>query len=399
MSADSIVAVVISNDRSKQESMTQVFANLPGFKVVAESADFSNGVQKVQGMAADVAVVFLDDRQDTGCAVLSQLKQARPDVFTFAISADRSADLIVKAIRSGADELLSQIPTSEELLAPLVKVMELRKREATAGGGTIGQILAGYSSHGGAGVTTFMTNLALSIKKMGEVRVCLVDLDLQNGDVPVFLNFKHPYSILDLTENSGSLDPTFLQGTLFHHASGLDVLAPPPMLEDGESISARDVTQILDALKSHFDYILVDTSSTLNDITFAVIEKADKCFLLTDNMVPSVRAMQRVANTLDRLGVTHENLKLVLSRPVEKSDITSQDISDVVKLDVAYDIPRDDATAIQAANRGVPAHEVNPKSPMVTAIEAVARAVTGVTSTSASKSSGLFGRFFSESRV
>jgi pilus assembly protein CpaE len=259
--------------------------------------------------------------------------------------------------------------------------------------------VAAYSSHGGAGVTTFITNLAISIKKMGEVRVCLMDLDLQNGDVPVFLNFKHPYSILDLTENAGSLDPTFLQGTLFHHSSGLDILAPPPMLEDGESISARDVSHIIDALKSHFDYILVDTSSALNDITFAVIEKADRCFLLTDNMVPSVRAMQRVANTLDRLGVGHGTLGLVLSRPVEKSDITSQDIRDVVKLDVTYTLPRDDATAIQAANRGVPAYEVNPKSPLVAAIEAIARSVTGVTSASTSKGSGLFGRFFSESRV
>jgi len=397
LNTESIIAVVISNDRPKQDAMGQVFTGLPGIKVVVESADFTAGVQKVQSMSADVAVVFLDDRPEVGCTLLAKLKQARPDLFTFAISGDRSAELIVKAIRAGADELLSAIPSSEEILAPVVKLMELRRRDRSSGE-RVSTLISAYSSRGGAGVTTMMVNLATSIRRLSGRDVCLVDLDFQNGDVPVYLNFKHPYSILDITEHIENLDPAFVQGTLYQHASGVHVLAPPPMLEDGESISARDVSQILRTLKTQYEFVLVDTSSFLHDMTFSVIEAAQRCFLVTDNMVPSVRAMQRVVNTLERLGINNEHLFLTVNKPTEKSDISSQDIAEVVKLDVAYTLPRDEATAIQAANRGLSLYETNPKSLLVQAIDDLARSIAGVSSASKGKGSRIFGRFFAESR-
>ncbi len=396
MNAESIVAVVIGKDRSNQQAMSEVFTSLPGFKVVVESADFANAVQKVETMSADVAVVFLDERPDVGCALLARLKQARPGVFTFAISSDRSAELIVKAIRSGADELSSAVPSIQELLPPVIKIADGRRRGAQ-GPHSVGEIITAFSPHGGAGVTTFLTNLATTIHRLTDASVCLVDLDLQNGDTPVYLNFKHPYSILDVCEHIENLDPVFLQGTLFHHSSGIEVLPPPPMLEDGESISAQNVADVLNHLKNAFQYVIVDTSSFLNDLTFSVIESAEKVFLLTDNMVPSVRAMQRVVNTLERLGVDMANLQLVLNSPVERSKISTHDITDVVKLEVKYTLPCDSLTAIEAANRGVPLYEINPKSPLVSGITDIGRALTGTNETYDSKGR-LFGRFFSDAR-
>jgi len=393
VNGQSIVAVVISNDSAKQKAMGEVFAGLPSYTIGVHAADFRSGVEKAEATSADVVVVFLDDHPEVGCALLAKLKQAKPEIFVFAISADRSADLIVKAIRAGADELLSAIPSVEELLPPVVKIVEARRREAQAPGGE-GRVITAYSPHGGAGVTTFLTNLATSIHRVSDASVCLVDLDFQNGDTPVYLNFKHPYSILDVCEHVGNLDPVFLQGTLFHHDTGIDILSPPPMLEDGESVATADVLEVLKILKRDFQYVVVDTSSFLNDMTFSVVEKADRVFLLTDNMVPSVRAMQRVANTMDRLDVPTDKLSLVLNRPVEQSKISRRDIAEVVNLDVDRTLPSDPVTAIEAANRGVPLYEINPKSPLVSALSDIARSLTGAVEDYSGRGK-IFGRLFS----
>jgi len=393
VNGQNIVAVVISNDSSKQRAMAEVFAALPSYKIAVHDADFRSGIEKVEATSADVVVVFLDDHPEVGCSLLAKLKQARSEVFVFAISADRSADLIVKAIRAGADELLSAVPSVEELLPPVVKIVEARRREQQGPGGE-GKIITAYSPHGGAGVTTFVTNLATSIHRVSDAGVCLVDLDFQNGDTPVYLNFKHPYSILDVCEHVGNLDPVFLQGTLFHHDTGIEVLSPPPMLEDGESIATADVMEVLKILTKDFEYVIVDTSSFLNDMTFSVVETADRVFLLTDNMVSSVRAMQRVANTMDRLDVSTEKLSLVLNRPVEQSKISRQDIAEVVNLEVDRTLPSDPLTAIEAANRGVPLYEINPKSPLVRALTDIARSLTGATEDYSNRGK-IFGRFFS----
>jgi DNA-binding NarL/FixJ family response regulator len=84
-----------------------------------ETAKFADCVAKLKQSAADVAVVFLDEQPGAGCVILEEIKKTQDSIFAFAVSSERSAEIIVKAIRAGADELISSIPTEEELLKAL----------------------------------------------------------------------------------------------------------------------------------------------------------------------------------------------------------------------------------------------------------------------------------------
>ena len=394
---EKITALVVTLDDENVEILRTEFANLAGFDVHVEQATFDTCAARAREVAADVAVIFLDEQRGNGCQILEQLKIAREHIFTFAVSGERSAEVIVKAIRAGADELLSTLPNSEELLKAVVRIIDRRKREER-GGDVPSKVITVHSPHGGVGVTTLAVNLAVGIRKASNQEVVLVDLDLQYGETPVFLDFKPLYTILDVCQGLSNLDHSFMKGALHQHKSGIHVLAPPFNLEDSEAVTASAFEQILDTLRSMFSYVIIDTSAHLSETTLVAIEQADSVYMMTDNMVSSVRAVQRTLDTLSRLGIETGGYQYILNKPVSRSEIKIKDVAEALKCEVAHSLPIDDATTVAAANQGVPLHKVNARSPLVDAIAAIAKNEVG-TGVTQQQSKGLFGRLFSEQRV
>ena len=394
---EKITALVVTHDESKTNSLRDVFGSLPGFEVSVESAKFAECISKLKQSPVDVAVVFLEEQPGSGCVILEDIKKTRENIFAFAISSERSAEVIVKAIRAGADELLSSLPNEEELLKAFIKVVE-RRRTRGSDEKVGSQILTIHSPHGGSGVTTVAMNMALELRRLTNEEVVLVDFDLQGGETPVYLNFQPSYNVLDVCESIEGLDPVLLKGSLHSHPSGLQILAPPSNVEDSEAVGPEHVEKILNLLKDMYRFVVVDTSSYLNEVTLVSLEHADKVYLVSDNMVPSVRACQRTLDTLDRLGIDFDNFRVVLNKPQPRSEITAKDMGDALKCEVIASLPFDDTTAVIAANQGTPLREVNARSPLAEAIEDLAKKFAKVED-STQNSRGLFGRLFSEARV
>lgn len=395
---EKITALVVTQDDSKIERLRTEFSALSGFEVKVEQASFDTCATKVREVAADVVVLFLDEQRGNGCLVLEQIKKNRDHVFAFAVSSERSAEVIVKAIRAGADELLSAMPNAEELLKALVRVVERRKRAGVEGAAS-SKVITVHSPHGGIGVTTLAVNLAVAIRRASNEDVILIDLDLQCGETPVFLDFKPLYTILDVCQGITNLDPSFMRGALYTHSSGIHVLAPPHNLEDSEAVTAAAFEKILETLRTMFQYIIIDTSAHLSETTLVALEQSESVYMVTDNMVASVRAVQRSLDTLARLGIETRGFNVVLNKPVGRSEIKGKDVAEALKCDINYSLPIDDATTVAAANQGIPLYKVNSRSPLVEAISAMAKVEVGEGVGSEQGSRGLFGRLFSEARV
>ena len=60
-----------------------------------------------------------------------------------------------------------------------------------------GRVVTVYSPKGGTGTTFFATNLAVSLADGGRRRVCLVDLDLQFGDIAISTSLTPSRGVVD----------------------------------------------------------------------------------------------------------------------------------------------------------------------------------------------------------
>ncbi len=174
------------------------------------------------------------------------------------------------------------------------------------------------SATGGCGKTFMATNMALFIARHTGKRVVLVDLDLQFGEVSTALRLRPNYTIYDALHRDGGDDDfefsEHLDEFLVHHEGGFSVLAAPKDPAEADRISPSDVTRVLDVLRSHCDYLIVDTPAALTEIVLAAFDVSEHLFSLATVDLPSVRNLGVFLQTLDKLRIPADNISLILNK-------------------------------------------------------------------------------------
>jgi pilus assembly protein CpaE len=181
---------------------------------------------------------------------------------------------------------------------------------------TQAQVFTVSSATGGCGKTFMATNMALFLARHTGKRVVLVDLDLQFGEVSTALRLRPNYTIYDaLHRDDDDFDfGEHLDEFLVTHEGGFSVLAAPKDPAEADRIGPADVSRILDVLRSHCDYLVVDTPAALTEVVLAAFDVSEHLFSLATVDLPSVRNLGVFLQTLDKLRIPADNISLILNK-------------------------------------------------------------------------------------
>jgi pilus assembly protein CpaE len=196
-------------------------------------------------------------------------------------------------------------------------------------------------------------NVAVALARSGH-RTILVDGSLQFGDVAVMLDMKEMTSLVDLASHSTELDADLISSVVQLHRSELNVLLAPPRPEIAEAVSGENIKNLFETLRSMYDFIIVDTSSALNDIALAMLDAADRIILVAQQTLPSLKNVSRFLNLAESLDYEPGKTWLVINRVSDKQGIPVKNISATLKRSVVMTIPEDELLVTTAANQGVP---------------------------------------------
>src|SRR5207248_3090026 len=92
------------------------------------------------------------------------------------------------------------------------------------------------------------------------------DLDLQFGEVSTALRLRPRFTIFDALqrdEEDESALADHIEEYMVKHDTGIYLLAAPKDPSDADRISPPDVTRIIEAIRTRFDYVIVDTPAAL----------------------------------------------------------------------------------------------------------------------------------------
>jgi pilus assembly protein CpaE len=319
---------------------------------------------------ADVALVVFNGNEGASLEYLRHQAAQSPRPVVFAVLKERSAGLMKRVIRAGADELLFTPIDVGELTGALLKIREARWRAERAHGGTI---ISAVSLAGGCGVTSLCINLGLAFRYALDKRVALVDLDLQAGALSVMLNLEPETTMLALARSDRKLDSLQIESILAKHPSGLYVLAAPKRLEEGESVSDAMVGAALDMLREMFDVVIVDCGDHIGENTVAAWERSDQLFYVLGQSVTSVRSAWRFVDLFERLNVSTLEPRFVLNRYVASHAIDEKRLQDTLGREIYMTIPRDDRAMERAELEGRDLFDVAGGSALARSYEALAR--------------------------
>ncbi|WP_210502486.1 AAA family ATPase [Nocardioides xinjiangensis] len=242
-----------------------------------------------------------------------------------------------------------------------------------------GQMVTVFSTKGGVGKSLMAANLAVVLSEQGR-SVCIVDLDVNNGDIAIMLQLTPMRTLNDLSAFHGDVDVEAVETLVTPYSKTLGVVAAPVRLDATEQATNEDIGKLLDLLVRVYDHVVVDTSGTFDDFALTALDRTDTLVLVGTLDIPALKGLKLATQTLDLLNFPREKWRFVLNRADAKVGLSTEEYEQTLglKADCSLVSSRE---VLAAVNRGEPLVKAYSGHPNSKAIRALAHSIAGATRT------------------
>ena len=390
---EKIRVVIVDDIAETRENIRKLLQFEPDVEVVGVARTGREAIDIAKDVKPDVLLMDINMPDMDGIAATEIIRKTVPYAQIVILSIQNDPNYMRRAMLAGARDFLTKPPTIDELNAAIRRAGAMAHEERTkipqagsvqtarTGGvhplgftGAGGRVITFYSPKGGSGCTTLATNLAVCLNNE-DTSVVIVDGNLQFGDVAVFMNEQGKFSILDLTSRADELDPDIVNSvTIKHSQSGIKILAAPMKPEQSDMVSGDQFSKVIRYMRNMYSYVIIDTASSLQNITASAINNSDLLILITTQDIPSIKNSRLFLDEIDALGFERKRIIFVMNKFDKRIGITPEKVSENLKQDIASIIPFEERVIV-SVNRGIPFLLVDKSRPLSRAILSLSEVV------------------------
>ncbi len=374
MTNDKTRVLIVDDIAETRENIRKLLQFETSVDVVGAARTGKEAIELVSELQPHVVLMDINMPDMDGIVATEAIRQKIPWTQIVVLSVQSDANYMRRAMLAGARDFLTKPPAIDDLISAIRRAgtMAVEEKEKVSAGGLTfspsrgskmsmpsvfaneGSVITVYSPKGGTGCSTVAANLAISLQNEAS-QVIIVDANLQFGDTAIFFNEQGKNHVGDLTIRVDELDPEVVEEVVITHAtSGVKILASPPRPEMADEITDDQFIKLLDYLKKLYAYVIIDTSSDLNDLTLAALENAAMVVLITTQDIPAIANSRTFLDVSTALGLPPDSIIFIMNRYDKRINITPEKIGDNFKKQIEAIIPLDSRTVIPSVNRGVP---------------------------------------------
>lgn len=366
----SLSVVVLSTGLDNFKAIRSALATDSRVKLLAGGDDVEQLHGEIVRLKPAAAIITLGANGDQAIRLIQQLSNESPKTAIISAAQNASPDLLMQSLRAGAREFLQLPIRPDELKTVLDRVAEFCAGQVETPRKK-GRMVAVFSSKGGCGTSFIATNFAASTN----ARTVLVDLNLQAGDLPLFLGVDPKYSFADMAENRTRLDDALINSFVTPYSSSLSLLAAPKEADAADEIEPEHVFEVLQRLRESYDYVVLDPQHTFDSITLAALDQADEIVLVLTLDIPAIRSTQRALEIFDRLGYPRKKIRIVVNRWSKQIDLDLRQVEKFLGEPVIGFVPSDYQMAVTSINLGRPLTISDPHCKIAQEIRRVTKTV------------------------
>ena len=313
--------VVLSTGLDNFKEIRTALAADARIQLLAGGNDAEQLYEEIIRLKPAAAIIALGAGSDQGIKFIQRLNSESPSTALISAAHNASPDLILQSLRAGAREFL-RLPISAEELGTVIDQVTAFSAAQVQPPKKKGRMIAVFSSKGGCGTSFIATNLAAA----AAARTVLVDLNLQAGDLPLFLGVDPKYSIADMVENRARLDESLITSFVTPYSSKLSLLAAPKQADSADEIEPEHVFEVLQRLRESYEYVVIDPQHTFDAITLAALPVA----------------------------YPRKKVRIIVNRWSKQIDLDLRQVEKFLGEPVVGFVPSDYQTAVGSINLGTP---------------------------------------------
>ena len=364
--AGKIRVLVVDDFAEARASVAKLLQFEEDIEMVGGAEDGPAAIERSKEMQPDIILMDINMPGMDGIRATEAIASEVPMSQVIMMSVQGETDYLRRAMLAGARDFLVKPFGADELANTIRRVYELdADRRARIAAMTRlpgretqvrkGRIITMFSPKGGVGRTVIGVNLAVAIRVLTGARVALADCNLQFGDIGIMLNLAGNKTIQDLLHREADeMTPEVLESVMVTHSSGVRVLLAPARPEVAELFTADHMKSVLQAMQRDFDYIVIDTWTTFQDLMLTIFDLAERIVLLTTLDIPAVKNIRMFLEVCEALGYSHDKVSLVLNRADSTGGINVEDIEESLRHKVAARLVSAGPLVTASINSGVP---------------------------------------------
>ena len=300
--------------------------------------------------AQQPSLCFLEvsDPSERALTLIPELLRIDPKLPIVVVLSSNDPELVLRCLRQGASDFLLLPFTIEQVDGALQKIARLHPGRTKSPG----KVYCVMPAKGGCGASTIASNLAYQLKRLGDKRILLADLDPLAGTLSFLLKIKSSYSFMDVLQRSGEMDVDLWKAVVTSR-QGVDVLLSPEVMAEGVS-EVADARSIIEYARGTYELVVLDAGGVYGDWNLSQAQMADEILLITTNELTSLQAVQRALTYLDNNGVGRWKVRLIVNRYDRHVGLSKDVIGTALHTDIYHLMPADYDAIQKALMEGKP---------------------------------------------
>jgi pilus assembly protein CpaE len=346
--------------------------------------DVPQVAQYIRGLLNSQAAIKLLDVVNDGSRVAALVSELRPDVILVdALLQGRvkGMDLVGKLHHSGGKIPVIVLTVPQQPITPdpengihgvlsmpftgyelVTRLQQVREQAVASEGAGTARMITVFAPKGGVGKTALAFNIAVAIGQLGH-RTVLIDGSLQFGDMRALLKVPvEAPSVLDLPTDR--IQESDLQDVLWRDPSGIDILLAPPRIEMAEMVTVRDLEKVLSLMRRVYDFVIVDTTSVVNDINLAFLDSADTILEIVTHDSTTIHNTMVMADAFRMIGYAPSKVRYLVNRADSTGGIDPDVLSRALGRQPEHHVGSGGALVVNANNEGIPFVLADPAAPI-----------------------------------
>jgi pilus assembly protein CpaE len=292
-----------------------------------------------QQHACDICFLDVGTNPEHAQQLISELAPAVPVV---ALHTRTDADLILRCLRGGACEFLTD-PEAGALRSLFARLGRVRALTPEPAGGTVYLAIPGKA---GSGASTVASHLAIYLGAIGAT-VLLVDGDSLAGSVAFLLKLKAEYHLGDVLRDWKRMDQD-LWARMTIRACGIDVLAAPANPAVRIEVTPQAAGELCAFWRQRYQAVVLDMADARAAAETGFLALSDQILLVSGNELGSLSATRRAMEYLDQSMADRSRLRLILNRCSPSRGLKAEDVRSALAVE-PYALLDDDWATLQTA--------------------------------------------------
>ncbi|WP_350343108.1 P-loop NTPase [Proteinivorax tanatarense] len=345
-------------------------------RVVGSISDENKVLDKITQTKPDL--VFVSSKSiNLLLRVCQQIYLLRPRSVPVVITEEYNNDIIQKVMQTGVHYILP-MQVDRETLVTQIKSIHANESarfialENTSNVNWKSKVITVFSSKGGVGCSTVVTNLAIKLAQKRR-KVAILDFDMEFGDVAYAMRLDSRNTVAELLQEHSNPNADVIRKYMSVHSSGINVLGAPSSPEYADHISPSQIERIISVLRTYYDYLIIDTSVGFNNVNLSCFDASSLLIYVTGMDLATLRSTKKGLSIVNSL-VHNEKIQLLVAKE-ESSRVKVKDVSQALEFPIWQSIPFDNKLALESINQGRPIVMESPLSKVSKAYQKIANEI------------------------